>query len=131
MRLALDPCLLDASSVYNFHMSVLALIFVGAWVSVASYSHGFSPSVQVSTDPSIFACAGLSSAIVSARKSASTCPFIALLGVYLMPIMLPMRFKKKSVGKIVEKRVAKAIGKYEKTRADSNNAGGSGSTNNR
>ncbi|GKD25682.1 putative reverse transcriptase domain-containing protein, partial [Tanacetum coccineum] len=37
--------------------------------------------------------------------------------------MPPMRFKKKSVGKIVEKRVAKAIGKYEKTRADSNNAG--------
>ncbi|GJW46093.1 hypothetical protein Tco_0077739 [Tanacetum coccineum] len=30
---------------------------------------------------------------------------------------------------IVEKRVAKAIEKYEKTRADSNNTGGSGSTN--
>ncbi|GKF60718.1 hypothetical protein Tco_0177504, partial [Tanacetum coccineum] len=29
----------------------------------------------------------------------------------------------------IEKRVAKAIEKYEKTRADSNNAGGSGSTN--
>ncbi|GJW69913.1 reverse transcriptase domain-containing protein, partial [Tanacetum coccineum] len=37
--------------------------------------------------------------------------------------------KKKSVRKIVEKRVAKAIEKYEKTRADSNNTGGSGSTN--
>ncbi|GJX68480.1 hypothetical protein Tco_0304207 [Tanacetum coccineum] len=36
-----------------------------------------------------------------------------------------------SQGKIVEKRVAKAIEKYEKTRADSNNAGGSGSTNTR
>ncbi|GKC61183.1 putative reverse transcriptase domain-containing protein [Tanacetum coccineum] len=43
--------------------------------------------------------------------------------------MPPRRFKKKSVRKIVEKRVAKAIEKYEKTRADSNNAGGSGSTN--
>ncbi|GJY72002.1 putative reverse transcriptase domain-containing protein [Tanacetum coccineum] len=45
--------------------------------------------------------------------------------------MLPRRFKKKSVWKIVEKRVAKAIEKYEKTRADSNNTGGSGSTNTR
>ncbi|GJZ59998.1 retrovirus-related pol polyprotein from transposon TNT 1-94 [Tanacetum coccineum] len=36
-----------------------------------------------------------------------------------------------SQGKIVEKRVAKAIEKYEKTRADSNNAGRSGSTNTR
>ncbi|GJT23876.1 hypothetical protein Tco_0893813 [Tanacetum coccineum] len=43
----------------------------------------------------------------------------------------PRRFKKKSVRKIVEKRVAKAIEKYEKTRADSNNTGGSGSTNTR
>ncbi|GJS28754.1 putative reverse transcriptase domain-containing protein [Tanacetum coccineum] len=43
--------------------------------------------------------------------------------------MPPRRFKKKSVKKIVEKHVAKAIEKYEKTRADSNNAGGSGSTN--
>ncbi|GJW24247.1 hypothetical protein Tco_0038058 [Tanacetum coccineum] len=46
-------------------------------------------------------------------------------------IMPPRRFKKKSVRKIVEKRVAKAIEKYEKTRADSNNTGGSGSTNTR
>ncbi|GJT13399.1 putative reverse transcriptase domain-containing protein [Tanacetum coccineum] len=43
--------------------------------------------------------------------------------------MPPRRFKKKSVRKIVEKRVAKAIEEYEKTRAESNNAGGSGSTN--
>ncbi|GJR84172.1 reverse transcriptase domain-containing protein [Tanacetum coccineum] len=43
--------------------------------------------------------------------------------------MPPRRFKKKSVRKIVERRVAKAIEKYEKTRADSNNTGGSGSTN--
>ncbi|GJW94728.1 putative reverse transcriptase domain-containing protein [Tanacetum coccineum] len=43
--------------------------------------------------------------------------------------MPPRRFKKKSVKKIVERRVAKAIEKYEKTRADSNNTGGSGSTN--
>ncbi|GJT92188.1 hypothetical protein Tco_1081033 [Tanacetum coccineum] len=40
-----------------------------------------------------------------------------------------VEYKKKSVRKIVEKRVAKAIEKYEKTKADSNNAGGSGSTN--
>ncbi|GJZ33779.1 hypothetical protein Tco_0579215 [Tanacetum coccineum] len=44
-------------------------------------------------------------------------------------IIPPRRFKKKSVKKIVEKHVAKAIEKYEKTRADSNNVGGSGSTN--
>ncbi|GKE98164.1 putative reverse transcriptase domain-containing protein, partial [Tanacetum coccineum] len=43
--------------------------------------------------------------------------------------MPPRRFKKKSVRKIVERRVAKAIEKYEKTRANSNNTGGSGSTN--
>ncbi|GJW41074.1 putative reverse transcriptase domain-containing protein [Tanacetum coccineum] len=43
--------------------------------------------------------------------------------------MSPRRFKKKSIRKIVEKRVAKAIKKYEKTRANSNNTGGSGSTN--
>ncbi|GKF21072.1 hypothetical protein Tco_0069710, partial [Tanacetum coccineum] len=43
--------------------------------------------------------------------------------------MPPKRFKKKSVRKIVEEHVAKAIEKYEKTKADSNNAGGFGSTN--
>ncbi|GJR01520.1 putative reverse transcriptase domain-containing protein [Tanacetum coccineum] len=43
--------------------------------------------------------------------------------------MPPRRFKKKSVKRIVEKRVAKAIEEYEKTRTDSNNAGGSGSAN--
>ncbi|GJT05453.1 putative reverse transcriptase domain-containing protein [Tanacetum coccineum] len=43
--------------------------------------------------------------------------------------MPPRRFKKKSVKRIVEKRVAKAIKEYEKTRTDSNNAGGSGSAN--
>ncbi|GJV45565.1 putative reverse transcriptase domain-containing protein [Tanacetum coccineum] len=36
---------------------------------------------------------------------------------------------KKFVKRLVEKRVAKAIEEYEKTRADSNNAGGSGSAN--
>ncbi|GJS92295.1 putative reverse transcriptase domain-containing protein [Tanacetum coccineum] len=45
--------------------------------------------------------------------------------------MSPKRFKKKSVRKIVEKRVAKAIEKYEKTRVNSNNTGGFGSTNTR
>ncbi|GJY88152.1 hypothetical protein Tco_0502780 [Tanacetum coccineum] len=43
--------------------------------------------------------------------------------------MPPRRFKKKSVRKIVEKHVAKAIEEYEKTRAESNNADGSRSTN--
>ncbi|GJY29482.1 putative reverse transcriptase domain-containing protein [Tanacetum coccineum] len=43
--------------------------------------------------------------------------------------MPPRRFKKKSVKRIVEKRVAKAIEEYVKTRTDSNNAGGSGSAN--
>ncbi|GJU76904.1 hypothetical protein Tco_1273974 [Tanacetum coccineum] len=45
--------------------------------------------------------------------------------------MPPRRFKKKSIRKIVKKRVAKAIEKYEKTRAYLNNTGGSGSTNTR
>ncbi|GJR27647.1 hypothetical protein Tco_1103879 [Tanacetum coccineum] len=35
--------------------------------------------------------------------------------------MPPRRFKKKSVKRIVEKRVAKAIEEYEKTKSDSNN----------
>ncbi|GJY10533.1 putative reverse transcriptase domain-containing protein [Tanacetum coccineum] len=43
--------------------------------------------------------------------------------------MPPRRKKKNSRRKMVERRVAKAIEKYEKTRADSNNTGGSGSTN--
>nr|GEV19785.1 hypothetical protein [Tanacetum cinerariifolium] len=55
MRHTPDPCSLDAPSVYNFHMSYLVLRF-----------------------------SGLSFAITSARKSASTCPFIKLLGAYLM-----------------------------------------------
>nr|GFC97729.1 hypothetical protein [Tanacetum cinerariifolium] len=41
--------------------------------------------------------------------------------------MPPRRLRKKSVKKLVERRVAKAIEEYEKTRADSINAGGSGS----
>ncbi|GJV93234.1 zf-CCHC domain-containing protein [Tanacetum coccineum] len=46
-------------------------------------------------------------------------------------IMPPRRFKKKSVKRLVEKRVAKAIEEYEKTRVDSNNIGGSGLANTR
>nr|GEZ31406.1 putative reverse transcriptase domain-containing protein [Tanacetum cinerariifolium] len=42
-------------------------------------------------------------------------------------IMPPRRLRKKSVKKLVERRVAKAIEEYEKTRADSINADGSGS----
>nr|GFC58270.1 putative reverse transcriptase domain-containing protein [Tanacetum cinerariifolium] len=42
-------------------------------------------------------------------------------------IMPPQRLRKKSVKKLVKRRVDKAIEKYEKTRADSINAGGSGS----
>ncbi|GJX71287.1 hypothetical protein Tco_0308458 [Tanacetum coccineum] len=52
---------------------------------------------------------------------------IVSLGLVL--IHAARRFKKKSVKRIVEKRVAKAIEEYEKTRADSNNTGGSGSAN--
>nr|GFB88529.1 hypothetical protein [Tanacetum cinerariifolium] len=40
-------------------------------------------------------------------------------------IMPPRRLRKKSIKKLVEKRVAKAIEEYEKTKADSINAGGS------
>ncbi|GJU46281.1 putative reverse transcriptase domain-containing protein [Tanacetum coccineum] len=43
--------------------------------------------------------------------------------------MPPRRFKKKPIKRLVEKRVAKAIKEYEKTRVDSNNAAGSGSAN--
>nr|GEV69440.1 hypothetical protein [Tanacetum cinerariifolium] len=42
--------------------------------------------------------------------------------------MPPRRLRKKSVKKLVKRRVAKAIEEYEKTRADSINAGGSGSS---
>nr|GFA97482.1 hypothetical protein [Tanacetum cinerariifolium] len=42
-------------------------------------------------------------------------------------IMPPRRLRKKSVKKLVERRVAKAIVEYKRTRADSINAGGSGS----
>nr|GEU87440.1 putative reverse transcriptase domain-containing protein [Tanacetum cinerariifolium] len=42
--------------------------------------------------------------------------------------MPPRRLRKKSIKKLVERCVAKAIEEYEKTRADSINAGGSGST---
>nr|GEW34494.1 putative reverse transcriptase domain-containing protein [Tanacetum cinerariifolium] len=41
--------------------------------------------------------------------------------------MPPRRLGKKSVKKLVEKRMAKAIEEYKKTRADSINVGGSGS----
>ncbi|GKD04971.1 putative reverse transcriptase domain-containing protein [Tanacetum coccineum] len=43
--------------------------------------------------------------------------------------MPPRRLKKKSVKRLVEKRVAKAIEEYEKTRANPGNASGYGSTN--
>ncbi|GJX49252.1 hypothetical protein Tco_0276097 [Tanacetum coccineum] len=43
--------------------------------------------------------------------------------------MPPRRLKKKSVKRLVEKHVAKAIEEYEKTRANPSNASGSGSTN--
>ncbi|GJX32990.1 putative reverse transcriptase domain-containing protein [Tanacetum coccineum] len=45
--------------------------------------------------------------------------------------MPPRRLKKRSVKRLVEKRMAKAIEEYEKTRADSNNTRGSGSANTR
>nr|GEX43523.1 reverse transcriptase domain-containing protein [Tanacetum cinerariifolium] len=45
--------------------------------------------------------------------------------------MPPRRLRKKSVKKFVERRVAKAIEEYEKTRANSLNAGGSGSASTR
>nr|GEX19493.1 hypothetical protein [Tanacetum cinerariifolium] len=41
--------------------------------------------------------------------------------------MPPKRLRKKSVKRLVERRVTKAIEEYEKTRTDSSNAGGSGS----
>ncbi|GKC07571.1 hypothetical protein Tco_0999181, partial [Tanacetum coccineum] len=43
--------------------------------------------------------------------------------------MAHRRLKKRSVKRLVEKRMAKTIEEYEKTRVDSNNAGGSGSAN--
>ncbi|GKE97552.1 putative reverse transcriptase domain-containing protein, partial [Tanacetum coccineum] len=43
--------------------------------------------------------------------------------------MPPRRLKKKSIKRLVEKRVAKAIEEYEKTRANPGNASGSGPTN--
>nr|GEW82251.1 hypothetical protein [Tanacetum cinerariifolium] len=43
-------------------------------------------------------------------------------------IMPPRRLRKKAVKKLAERRMAKAIEEYEKTKADSINAGGFGST---
>ncbi|GJZ17091.1 hypothetical protein Tco_0553214 [Tanacetum coccineum] len=53
--------------------------------SLASCSSLLFPSARVSLSPLAFICVELSSAIVSAKKSASTCRFIALLEAYLMP----------------------------------------------
>ncbi|GJY14060.1 putative reverse transcriptase domain-containing protein [Tanacetum coccineum] len=53
----------------------------------------------------------------------------ASVGLRKFRIMPPRRLKKKSVKRLVEKRVAKAIEEYEKTRANPGNASGSGSTN--
>ncbi|GJU54282.1 putative reverse transcriptase domain-containing protein [Tanacetum coccineum] len=64
----------------------------------------------------------------AASTKVRTAQRLRLLKEFLL-IMPPRRFKKKSVKRIVEKRVAKAIEEYEKTRTDSNNAGGSGSAN--
>ncbi|GKD47656.1 hypothetical protein Tco_1276632, partial [Tanacetum coccineum] len=85
MRPTPDPCSLEAPSVYSFHMSALVPKFSGVLVFGTSCYSLLFPSVKVSFGPLAFTCVELSSAIVSARKSASTCPFIALLRVYLMP----------------------------------------------
>ncbi|GJR86010.1 hypothetical protein Tco_0210021 [Tanacetum coccineum] len=69
MRPAPDPCSLDALLVNNFHMSASALRFSGALVYVSSCSSILSLYAKMSFGPSVFACVGLSSAIVSARKS--------------------------------------------------------------
>ncbi|GJX86503.1 reverse transcriptase domain-containing protein [Tanacetum coccineum] len=66
--------------------------------------------------------------LVRYETSCSRLPVICVID-WICIIMPPRRFKKKSVRKIVEKRVAKAIEEYEKTRSESNNAGGSGSAN--
>ncbi|GJS61209.1 putative reverse transcriptase domain, ribonuclease H-like domain, aspartic peptidase domain protein [Tanacetum coccineum] len=58
-----------------------------------------------------------------------TVGFTTSVTFHIFRIMPPRRFKKKSVRKIVEKRVARAIEKYEKTITESNNAGGSRSAN--
>ncbi|GJQ94116.1 retrovirus-related pol polyprotein from transposon TNT 1-94 [Tanacetum coccineum] len=52
-----------------------------------------------------------------------------LIRPHIVESCRPGSFRMKSVRKIVEKVWPKAIEKYEKTRADSNNTGGSGSTN--
>ncbi|GKF04720.1 hypothetical protein Tco_0035388, partial [Tanacetum coccineum] len=54
---------------------------------------------------------------------------ILKLASYTDRIMPPKMLKRKAVKKMVKKRVAEAIAEYEKTRAYSDNAGGSGSVN--
>nr|GEV90454.1 hypothetical protein [Tanacetum cinerariifolium] len=51
MRHALDPCSLDAPSVYSFHMSYLVLKFLGASVFVTSCSSMLSPSTKKNLAP--------------------------------------------------------------------------------
>nr|GEX66639.1 hypothetical protein [Tanacetum cinerariifolium] len=80
-----DPCSLKDPLVYSFHKSASVPKFSDALASEASYSSTLFPSARVSFGPLAFICVGLSPAIVSAKKSTSTYPFIALLGAYLMP----------------------------------------------
>ncbi|GJV51131.1 hypothetical protein Tco_1446872 [Tanacetum coccineum] len=85
MRPAPDPCSLEAQCIYSFHKSALVPKFSGALASGALCSSSLFPSARVSFGPLAFICVELFSAIVSAKKSTSTYPFIALLGAYLMP----------------------------------------------
>ncbi|GJX84528.1 hypothetical protein Tco_0335302 [Tanacetum coccineum] len=80
MRPAPDPCSLEAQSVYSFHKSALVPKFLGALASGAFCSSPLFPSARVSFGPLAFICVELFSAIVSAKKSMSTFPFITLLG---------------------------------------------------
>ncbi|GJX09949.1 putative reverse transcriptase domain-containing protein, partial [Tanacetum coccineum] len=85
---------------------------------------------NLSLTPSTILRSGVSECGVEPGSEMRCCGAeIWMVRSWMVLIMPPRRFEKKSVRKIVEKRVAKAIEKYQKTRADSNNTGGSGSTN--
>ncbi|GJZ00504.1 putative reverse transcriptase domain-containing protein [Tanacetum coccineum] len=90
-------------------------------------STAFSSLINISFPNTLRPCYDVE--LADANHYCLPIPLHLILGVYNRMVPEPRRYKKKVVRKIVEKLCAKAIETYEKTRADSNNIGGSGSTN--
>ncbi|GJV62608.1 hypothetical protein Tco_1473436 [Tanacetum coccineum] len=85
MSPAPDPWSLDALWVYNFHMSASSVGIMADCSYLLFDDSGASFCSENSFRPGAPSLVGSSPAIVSARKSANTWPFIAFLGAYVMP----------------------------------------------